>query len=75
MGLRLIYAIPHLFALFFLGIAWVVTAIIGWFAILFTGSYPEGLYDFGAGYLRWAMRVQAYLLLMRDEYPPFRLES
>lgn len=74
-GLRLIYAIPHLFVLVFLGIAWVVTAIIGWFAILFTGSYPKGLYDFGVGYLRWAMRVQAYLLLMRDEYPPFRLES
>jgi hypothetical protein len=69
-GLRLIYAIPQLIVLFFLGIAWLVTVIIGWFAILFTGRYPEGLYTFGVGYMRWSLRVEAYLLLMRDEYPP-----
>lgn len=74
-ALRLIYAVPHVIVLFFLGIAWLVTAIIGWFSVLLTGSYPEGLYRFGVGYLRWTLRVQAYLLLMRDEYPPFRLES
>ena len=73
-GLRLIYAIPHLIVLFFLGIAWLVTVIIGWFAILFTGRYPEGLYTFGAGYMRWSLRVEAYVLLMRDEYPPFSLD-
>jgi len=70
-GLRLIYVIPQAIVLFFLGIAWAITAIIGWFAILFTGSYPEGLYTFGVGYIRWSIRVQAYVLLMRDEYPPF----
>jgi hypothetical protein len=70
-GLRLIYAIPQLIVLFFLGIAWAITVIIAWFAILFTGRYPEGLYAFGVGYLRWSIRVQAYVLLMRDEYPPF----
>jgi hypothetical protein len=70
-ALRLIYAIPQLIVLFFLGIAWAVTVIIAWFAILFTGRYPEGLYAFGVGYLRWSIRVQAYVLLMRDEYPPF----
>jgi hypothetical protein len=74
-GLRLIYAIPHLVVLFFLGIAWLVSAVISWFAILFTGAYPEGLYQFGVGYMRWSIRVQAYLLLMRDEYPPFTLEA
>jgi hypothetical protein len=73
-GLRLIYVIPHAIVLFFIGIAWVITAIIGWFAILFTGAYPEGLYRFGVGYLRWSLRVEAYLLLMHDQYPPFSLD-
>jgi hypothetical protein len=73
-GLRLIYAIPQMIVLFFLGIAWAITVIIGWFAILFTGRYPEGLYTFGVGYMRWSLRVEAYLLLMRDEYPPFSLD-
>jgi hypothetical protein len=73
-GLRLIYAIPQLIVLFFLGIAWLVTVIISWFAILFTGGYPEGLYNFGVGYQRWSLRVEAYVLLMRDEYPPFSFD-
>jgi hypothetical protein len=72
-GLRLIYAIPHVIVLFFVGIAWFITAVIAWFAILFTGAYPQSLYDFGIGYLRWSLRVESYLLLMRDEYPPFSL--
>ena len=73
-GLRIIYAIPHFIVLFFLGIAWFITAVIAWFAILFTGAYPEGLYRFAVGYLRWTVRVETYLYLMRDEYPPFSLE-
>ena len=73
-GLRIFYAIPHLIVLFFLGIAWFITAVIAWFAILFTGAYPEGLYRFAVGYLRWSVRVETYLYLMRDEYPPFSLE-
>ncbi len=73
-GLRLIYAIPQIIVLMFLGIAWVVTVIIAWVAILFTGRYPEGLYTFGVGYMRWSLRVEAYLLLMRDEYPPFSFD-
>ena len=73
-GLRLIYAIPQIIVLVFLGIAWGVTVIIAWFAILFTGRYPEGLYTFGVGYMRWSLRVEAYLLLMRDEYPPFSFD-
>jgi Domain of unknown function (DUF4389) len=73
-GLRLIYVIPQAIVLFFLGIAWAITAIIGWFAILLTGRYPEGLYTFGVGYMRWSIRVQAYVLLMRDEYPPFSFD-
>ncbi len=73
-GLRIFYLIPHLIVLFFIGIAWFITAVIGWFAILFTGAYPEGLYRFAIGYLRWSLRVEAYALLMHDEYPPFSLD-
>jgi hypothetical protein len=73
-GLRIFYLIPHAIVLFFLGIAWAITAFIGWLAILFTGSYPEGLYRFAIGYLRWSLRVEAYGLLMHDEYPPFSLD-
>lgn len=73
-GFRIFLAIPHLIVLVFLGLAWLVTAIIGWFAILLTGRYPEGLYRFAVGYLRWSLRFETYMLLMRDEYPPFSLE-
>jgi hypothetical protein len=67
-------AIPHYIVLFFLFIAVVITVIISWFAILFTGRYPRGLFDFAEGSLRWATRVGAYaFLLVTDKYPPFRL--
>jgi len=72
-ALRIIYLIPHAFVLFFLGIAWFFTSIVAWFAILFTGVYPEGLYNFGIGVFRWSTRVEAYGLLLVDEYPPFSL--
>ena len=71
---RLILAIPQLIVLLFVLLAWVVTVVIAWFAILFTGRYPEGLYGFGVGVQRWTLRVQAYLFLMRDEHPPFSLQ-
>jgi|SRR5689334_321178 len=73
-GLRLLLVIPHLVALFFIGIAWFVVTLIAWFAILFTGSYPAGMLPFAVGCLRWSLRVESYLLLMRDEYPPFSFE-
>ncbi len=73
-GLRLFYLIPQVIVLFFVSIAWLVTVVIAWFAILFSGAYPEGLYRFAVGYLRWSLRVEAYGLLMLDEYPPFSLE-
>jgi hypothetical protein len=72
-GLRIFFAIPHIIVLVFLNIGWVLTSIVAWFAILFTGRYPGGLYTFGVGVMRWDLRVEAYLLLMRDEYPPFQL--
>lgn len=72
-GFRLILAIPHFIVLTFLGLAWWITAIIAWLFVLFTAVYPAGLFDFGVGMLRWFLRVEAYLLLMIDEYPPFSL--
>ena len=70
-ALRIFLAIPHVLVLWALGTAWAVTSIVAWFAILFTGSYPQGLYDFGVGVFRWSIRVEAYLLLLTDTYPPF----
>ena len=67
-------AIPHYIVLAFLYIAAVVVVIIAWFAILFTGRYPQGMFDFVVGVLRWSLRVGAYaFLLVTDRYPPFSL--
>lgn len=67
-------AIPHFVVLSFLGIGAVFAAIGAWFAIVFTGRYPRGIFDYIEGVMRWALRVQAYmLLLITDAYPPFRL--
>lgn len=71
---RLILAIPQLIVLWFVSVAWAVTTLIGWFCILFTGRYPAALYDFGVGALRWNVRVEAYMLLLHDQYPPFALD-
>jgi hypothetical protein len=68
-------AIPHYILLVFLWIAALVSVIIAWFAILFTGRYPRGLFDFLVGVGRWTNRVVGYaFVLVTDEYPPFRLE-
>ena len=67
-------AIPHYIVLAFLWIAVLVSVVIAWFAILFTGRYPRGLFDFVLGVFRWTNRVVGYsLILVTDEYPPFRL--
>jgi hypothetical protein len=67
-------AIPHYIVLFFLWIAAIVCVICAWFAILFTGRYPRGLFDFVLGVMRWGNRVIGYAFaLVTDEYPPFRL--
>jgi len=71
--LRLLLVVPHLAALFFILLAWCLISVVAWLAILFTGSYPVALYRFAAGALQWVLRVEAYLLLLVDEYPPFDL--
>ena len=67
-------AIPHFIVLILLALLAVISVIVAWFAILITGRYPRGLFDFVVGVLRWALRVNAYaFLLVTDRYPPFRL--
>jgi hypothetical protein len=68
-------AIPHYIVLLFLYLAVLVVVVIAWFAILFTGRYPRGMFRFVEGVLRWHNRVAGYaFLLVTDRYPPFRLE-
>jgi Domain of unknown function (DUF4389) len=71
---RLILVIPQLIVLALLGIAVVVVGVIGFFAVLFTGRWPAGLRDFVLGVGRWWLRVEAYLVLLTDQYPPFTLD-
>ncbi len=67
-------AIPHYFVLMVLFLLTFFAVILAWFAILFTGRYPRGLFDFVVGVGRWGLRVEAYaFLLVTDQYPPFRL--
>ena len=63
--------IPHGFLLYFMAIGAAFVAFISWWVVLFTGSYPEGLYDFMIRYTRWSARVSLYLGYYTDDYPPF----
>ena len=72
--IKWLLAIPHYVVLFFLVIAALVCVVIAWFAILFTGRYPPGLFNFVVSVHRWGLRVGGYaFLLVTDRYPPFRL--
>ena len=67
-------AIPHYVVLAFLWLAFIVLSVVAFFAILFTGRYPEPVFDFVLGMNRWVLRVAAYAALMTDRYPPFQLD-
>ena len=69
-------AIPHYVVLFFLAIATFFVLIFVWFAILFTGRYPRGAFEFVEGVMRWSNRVNGYAwTLVTDRYPPFSLSA
>jgi hypothetical protein len=71
---RIILVIPHVIVLIFLFLAAAISVLIAFFAVLFTGRWPEGLRDYVLNVMRWGLRVQAYFLLLTDEYPPFALD-
>jgi uncharacterized membrane protein len=68
---RGVMAIPHFIWLMIYGIGFFFAVFIAWWAIVFTGKWPKGLYDFSAGFLRYSTRVMAYYMCVVDEYPPF----
>jgi uncharacterized protein DUF4389 len=71
---RIILVIPHVIVLVFLFLAAAICVLIAFFAVLFTGHWPDGLRDYVVNVMRWGLRVQAYFLLLTDEYPPFALD-
>lgn len=66
---------PNYIAFNFVAMAWFFTTFISWFAILITGRYPRGLFKFSVGCIRWTMRQASYLYLLRDEYPPYSINT
>ena len=68
-------AIPHYIVLILLAIGAFFAILISWFAVVFTRRYPRGLFDYVVGVYRWATRVNAYVFLMTDRYPPFTLQD
>jgi hypothetical protein len=71
--IKFILLIPHLIIVAFLAIVAMIVLFIAQFAILFTGSFPEGMHKFMIGVGRWSTRVNAYAYALTDKYPPFSL--
>jgi uncharacterized membrane protein YhdT len=71
--LRILYVIPHIIILYFLNLAVGIVTFIAWFAILFTGKYPQGLLQFSVNANHWMTRANGYMYLLTDKYPPFAM--
>ncbi len=72
--IKWLIVLPHYVCLFFLGIGAMFAMIGAFFVVLFTGRYPEGIFKYMVGVMRWQLRVQAYVLLAADTYPPFTMD-
>jgi len=72
---KFIILIPHIIALYFVAIFTLISAFCAQVVVLFTGKYPHGIFEIVKGMYRWQMRVNAYLLGLTDQYPPFKLHS
>jgi hypothetical protein len=72
---RLVLAIPWFIVALFWGIVFTFTHLIAWIAIIILGRYPQWLYDFNAGVVRFGIRVSAWIYLQTDEWPPFSLSD
>ena len=72
---RWLLCIPHFIALFFVGIVAVILVYFSWLPVLVMGRQAGPVIDLLGGYWRWSTRVSAYVLLLTDRYPPFRLAS
>jgi hypothetical protein len=68
---RWLLVIPHIIVIAFYAIAAAVVVVIAWFALVFTGRWPRGMYDFVAGFFRYSTAVHGYFYLLTDEYPRF----
>jgi hypothetical protein len=74
-AVRLLLVLPHLVVLFFLTFAWLLVTIAAWVGIVFRGTYPVSIAPFAAGVMKWLVRVEAYALLLVDEFPPFSMDD
>jgi hypothetical protein len=74
-ALRLLLIIPQYVVLYFVSIAAGVVLLVAWLVVVVTARWPAGMRRFVIGYLRWSSRVAGYVLLVTDEYPPFRFEA
>jgi hypothetical protein len=68
---RILMVIPHAIVIYFLGLVAGIVLFLSWFAILFTAKYPRVFFDYMTWYWRWATRVNGYMYLLTDKYPPF----
>ena len=71
---KLILLIPHLIILTALGLVTMVVVYVAYWAVLITGAYPRGLFDFGVGIMRWETRTDSWFIGFTDRYPPFSLK-